>query len=112
MPYNIALTKASASPIATWPWDLCGKEPRFLSLSPDRSTPEIRTMPAREARTPMNFLSVNLSTLSRAPNTKVQTPVGVSFNQVCQARNGFLLLVEVSIVELATVVYSRQAAVP
>ena len=69
-------------------------------------------MPAREARTPMSFFKVNFSTLRRAPNTRVQTPGGISLKSDLQAGDGSLLLVDVSIVELATVVYSRQTAVP
>ena len=68
-------------------------------------------MPAKEARTPMSFFKVNFSTLRRAPNTRVQTPGDVSLKSSQRAGAGSLLLVEVSIVELATVVYSRQTAV-
>lgn len=73
--------------------DLCGKEPLFLSLLPLRSTVEMRTIPAREARTPSNFLIVNFSTLKMVPKRRVK-----------------MLLVLVKMVLDATVVYSRQAA--
>lgn len=67
-------------------------------------------MPAREASTPMSFLIVNFSTRSMDPNNKVQTPVrrDVSYESIDIVK--IILLVEVKIVELATVVYSRHAA--
>lgn len=73
--------------------DLCGKEPRFLSEEPERSTEEIRTMPAREARTPASLRRVKVSTRKRVPKRRVKTE-----------------LVLVRMVDEATVVYSRQAA--
>ncbi len=39
---------------------------------------DISMIPASEARTPTSFLIVNLSTLSKDPKTKVQTPSTVS----------------------------------
>ena len=52
----MALLKANPSPIAVCTKDLWGKDPRFLSLSPERSTLEMRTTPVREARTPTSLL--------------------------------------------------------
>lgn len=50
-------------------------------------------IPARQTKTPTSFLNENCSTCSMAPKRSVK-----------------MLLMEVRIVELATLVYSRQAA--
>jgi hypothetical protein len=52
----------------------------------------MRIIPISEARTPMNFLTLNRSMPNMAPKRRVQ-----------------ILLVEVRTVKLATLVYSRQA---
>ena len=57
------------------------------------STMDMRTIPVREAKTPISFLYVNCSTWKMAPKRSVK-----------------MLLVEVRIVELATLVYSKQDA--
>lgn len=83
--------------------DLWGNEPLFWSFSPEMSTVDVNTIPAKEATTPMSFLSVNSSTPRVAPNRSVQMPKGcVRTDQ----RNGrhHLLLVAVRTVELATLV--------
>lgn len=80
-------------PIASCRCDLCGKDPRRSSLSPERSTMEINMMPVKDASTPTSFFVVKDSTWNIAPNIKVK-----------------ILLVEVKMVELATLVYSRHAA--
>ena len=54
---------------------------------------EINMIPVKDASTPMSFFVVNDSTWNVAPNIKVK-----------------ILLVEVKMVELATLVYSRHAA--
>ncbi len=79
-PYRAALARARASPRAIWFCDLWGNDPRLLSLSPDRSTVEIKTMPAIEASTPKSFLRVKFSTLTigRAPRRRVQIPARFS----------------------------------
>lgn len=88
-PYRIALNAAIASPSAISAGVLCGKVP-WLPPSPpsagglsddvdDRSTREIRIMPAREARTPRSLRRVNFSTPMKAPNMSVQTPIYVPY---------------------------------
>ena len=68
-------------------------------------------MPAKDARTPSNFLNVKRSTPIRLAKTSVQIPISVSrYNHDVVAKL-ILLLVDVRIVELATVVYSRHAPV-
>lgn len=93
-PYIIALKKAIASPSAICPRVLCGKLPRFPSSFPDpeRSTVEMRMTPASDANTPTSFRTVKPSTPTAEQNTSVHT-----------------LLVDVRIVTLATLVYSRHA---
>jgi len=81
------------SPMASSFGVLCGKEPRFSSVSPDTSTMEMRATPPRDASTPRNLSSVKRSTRIMDPRSRVQMED-----------------VEERIVELATVVYSRQAA--
>ena len=95
--------------MASCVWDLWGKVPLFLSLLPVKSTVDIRIMPANEARVPISFLAVNLSTLRRAPKINVQMPEAMS-SSYRQDYGKDLLLVDVRMVELATVVYSRHAA--
>lgn len=73
--------------------DLEGNEPLFRSDFPKTSLEEIMNTPIKDAITPRSFLKVNLSTLSTAPNRRVQT-----------------LLVDARIVELATLVCSSPAA--
>ena len=81
----------NAASSAISPCDLCGKFPLWSSLSfLDRSTDEIRMIPDREASTPISFLYEKCSTLTRAPKINVQ-----------------ILLVDVKMVELATLVYSK-----
>ena len=70
----IALARASALPTAIWAVDLWGKEPLFLSVLPEKSTDDMRMIPASDARTPMSFLAVKCSTLIRAPKRRVQMP--------------------------------------
>ncbi len=94
IPYRIALKKANESPNAICFVDLWGKEPRFLSLDPERSTLEISIIPDIEASTPMSFLRLKASTFTTAPIRRVH-----------------ILLVDVKIVVLATVVYCKQATV-
>jgi hypothetical protein len=91
-PYIMALKKAIESPMAIWAGVLWGKDPRFSSLSPDRSTVEIKMIPTRDAVTPNNFRMENDSTRNIAQKTRVDA-----------------LLVDVRIVTLATLVYSRHA---
>jgi hypothetical protein len=71
---------------------LCGNDPLSSSLLPDKSTVEIRITPAREAPTPKILAVENRSIPNREQKIRVQT-----------------LLVDVRIVTLATLVYSRQA---
>lgn len=92
-PYITALIKAMLSPIAICEIVLCGNDPLFSSLSPDRSTVEMRIIPASDARTPASLRTLKVSTPDRAPRMSVH-----------------MLLVEVRIVTLETLVYSRQAA--
>ena len=69
-------------------------------------------IPAKEASTPMSFLMENFSTFSKVPKAKVQTPKNYEHTRrAVKVAYRFLPLVELSIVALATVVYSRQAAV-
>lgn len=110
-----ALKNASASPSASWPVVLCGNDPRFLSVVPDRSTREIMMIPTSEAITPMSFRRLNISTPIQAPTKRVQMPIeGVlerrKYLRVYRGVGGYILLVEPRTVELATVVYCRHAA--
>lgn len=92
MPYTTALIRAIESPIAIWPVVLCGNDPLCSSLLPDRSTDEMSTMPTSDARTPSSFRNVNDSTLKTAQKMSVH-----------------MLDVDVRMVTLATLVYSRHA---
>ena len=79
-------------------------------MLPEKSTDDIRMMPANDARTPISFLAVKCSTLIKAPKTRVQMPILWYVSQGNIKFQFNLLLVDISMVELATVVYSRQAA--
>lgn len=74
-PYTMALSMASTSPSAISLVLLCGKDPRFSSLLPDRSTREMRTIPTNEANTPVSFRKLNVSTPIQVPIRSVQMPV-------------------------------------
>lgn len=67
-------------------------------------------IPAKEAMTPMSFFKLNCSTPNAAPINSVQMPSQYIRFVNC-AVDCHSLLVDVRMVELATLVYSRQAAV-
>lgn len=77
IPYRTALNAAIAFPTAISVGVLCGKEPRFSSLEPDKSTLEMMIIPVKEAMTPKSLREVNLSTPRTAPKMSVQMPISV-----------------------------------
>ena len=90
----MALSRAMQSPNAICPGLLYGKEPRLLSsFSLDVSTNDTIIIPPKDAMTPTSFLTVNFSTPSMEPNRRAKT-----------------LLVDTRMVELATDVFSKDAA--
>ena len=88
----MALKNAMESPIAICAVVLSGNDPVSLLASPAKSSEETKMTPTNELNTPTSLRTENASTRKMAQNINVQT-----------------LLVDVKMVTLATLVYSRQA---